>query len=120
MGWNLGQQVQSRPAAADTSRMSASRQVAEPFAGNDDFWTAVHASIAALLSLVVVAAGWLFFSDWLIVGMLVPATLLIRAAASSRRSSQRTRTSFAGRREWRDAERQAVGLVLIGARRPAA
>jgi hypothetical protein len=111
--------LQSGLPADDTREMTASRQVAEPFAGDGDFWAAVHASLAALLSLLAVSTGWLVFGDALLVGMLLPAGFLARAAVISRRSSARTRATFTSRREWRDAERQAVGQVLIGARRPA-
>jgi hypothetical protein len=75
--------------------------------------------MAALFALIVVCVGWLMVGGWFLAGMVVPAGFLVRAALISRRSSRRTRACFTSRREWRDAERQAVGLVLIGARRPA-
>ena len=103
-------------AGVDSSRVER-RTVAEPFAGDDDFWMSARASMLALPALlgaiiVTLAAGPAGAGSFA-----VPAGLLGLATVRGRRSQRRTRSAFADRPAWRDAERRAVGQVLTGARR---
>ena len=102
---------------ADSFPMSRSC-VAEPFAGDDDFWVSTRASLAVLPAAVVTGVAILLAGRYGLAVLALPLGLTVLAAQRGRRSSRRTRMAFPDRIAWRDAERQAVGAVLTGARRP--
>lgn len=91
------------------------RDVPEPFASDDDFWVSVAASVDALLTLVLATAVTLLVGIWGTLAFVVPAALLVRAGLAARRSERRTRAMFATVDQWRQAERRAVGSVMVGA-----
>jgi hypothetical protein len=93
-------------------------QVAEPFAGDDDFWVSARASLAVLPAAVLAGIAILLAGRYGVAALALPLGLAVLAAQRGRRSSRRTRPEFADRIAWRDAERQAIGAVLIGAQRP--
>jgi hypothetical protein len=93
-------------------------RVFEPFAADDDFWVSTRASMAVLPALIATGVAVLLAGPVGYAVCAVPVGLTVLAALRGRRSSRRTRPSFPDRIAWRDAERQAVGAVLIGARRP--
>jgi hypothetical protein len=93
-------------------------QVAEPFAGDDDFWVSTRASLAVFPTLVLTGVAILVAGPVGYVACALPLGLTALAAQRGRRSSRRSRSEFPDRIAWRDAERHAVGAVLIGARRP--
>jgi hypothetical protein len=93
-------------------------QVAEPFAGDDDFWVSTRASLAVLPAAIGTGVAILLAGPFGYAAGALPVGLTVLAAYRGRRSSRRTRSAFPDRNAWRNAERQAVGAVLIGARRP--
>ena len=102
---------------ADTYKVNR-LQVAEPFVGDDDFWVSTRASLAVLPTVIATIIAALFLGPLGYATFALPLGLAALAAQRGRRSSRRTRPAFPDRIAWRDAERQAVGAVLIGARRP--
>jgi hypothetical protein len=93
-------------------------QVAEPFAHDDDFWVSTRASLAVLPCAVLTGVAVLLAGPIGSLACALPLGLTVVAAQRGRRSTRRTRTAYPDRTAWRDAERQAVSAVLIGARRP--
>jgi hypothetical protein len=87
----------------------------EPFAGNADFWRSVAASVDGFLTFVLATVVTVLAGPIGAVTFAVPLALLARAAVTGRRSEGQTRPTFAGRNEWRLAERQAVGSVMFKA-----
>ena len=102
---------------ADVVDMKRHR-VADPFAGDDDFWVSTRASLAVLPAAVLTGVSILLAAPFGYAACALPIGLAVLAAQRGRRSSRRTRSAFSDRITWRDAERQAVGAVLVGARRP--
>jgi hypothetical protein len=93
------------------------RNVAEPFRSNGEFWSGLAASADALASLLVaaIAAVALVLSGepaWSVVPFAIPTVLVIRAGVLSRSSSRHTREAFADRHAWRAAERHAVATAF--------
>ena len=96
-----------------------SRDVAEPFRSNDEFWRSVTASLFALVTLLAAALATGFAGRWGAVAFAVPLLLLASAARQAKASTAHTRPTFATKQQWRDAERQAVAAALArGGRRP--
>ena len=93
-------------------------QVAEPFAGDADFWVSTRASLSVLPAAVIAVVAILLAGPTGYAVCALPLGLTVLAAQRGRRSTRRTRPAFPDRISWRDAERQAVGAVLTGARRP--
>jgi hypothetical protein len=94
------------------------RNVAEPFRSNGEFWSSLAASADALTSLLIAAitAVALVLSGepaWSFVPFAVPTVLVIRAGLLSRSSSRHTREAFADRPAWRAAERHAVAIAFV-------
>jgi hypothetical protein len=92
-------------------------RVSEPFRSDRDFWSSIAASADAVISLlaaiaVAVVLALSGFRAWSALPFIVPAALAVRAAVVGRSSSRRSRTSFADRRAWRDAERDAVASAF--------
>jgi hypothetical protein len=100
--------------------------IAEPFRSDGEFWNGLAASADALVSLagaiaVAVVLALTGQGAWSVLPFAFPAGLAIRAAAVSAASSRRSRSAFADKREWRDAERAAVATAfakVVGRRRP--
>jgi hypothetical protein len=105
------------PGSADIYKVNR-LQVAEPFADDADFWVATRASVAVLPAVIAAIVAVLFLGPIGYAAGALPFGLVVLAAQRGRRSTRRTRPAFPDRIAWRDAERQAVGAVLIGARRP--
>jgi hypothetical protein len=91
--------------------------VGEPFRGDGDFWTAVAASVAAVVTFVAAVLIHVLVGGAAAAVYVVPVVLLVVAAVAGRRSTARTRPTFASREEWRDAERTAVASALVPRRR---
>lgn len=92
--------------------------VAEPFRSDRDFWSSVAASADALVTLAVAIAVAVILvltgeRMWSFVPFVLPVALTVRAAKIAHASSRRNQQAFTDRRQWRDAERQAVSSVFF-------
>jgi hypothetical protein len=99
------------------TRTDLAGDVAEPFRSDSDFWSSVSASADALLTMVLAAAAAVALAltvgpMWSPLPFIAPFVLLVRAALSGHASAQRSRASFPGSAQWRQAERQAVAQVF--------
>lgn len=99
--------------------------VAEPFRSDRDFWSSLAASADALVTLaaaIAVAVALVLTGEriWSFLPFAVPVALIVRAALIARASSRRNQQAFTDRKQWRDAEREAVAAVffrVVGRRR---
>jgi hypothetical protein len=96
--------------------MSAwTNDVEEPFRADGGFWLAITLNLVALAAIVVVAVlNAIVDAPAARASVVIPLLLLLVAAAVSHAATQRTRPSFAGADEWRQAERRAVAAALKG------
>jgi hypothetical protein len=90
--------------------------VAAPFADDPDFRRSILASVGGLALALIAPGLTLAFGPLAALGYLAAAAALAWAAHVGRRSSARSRTSFATRAEWKLAERQAVAAMLTSGR----
>lgn len=91
------------------------RAVGQPFVSDPWFWVSVRASGYALVLLVGATALTVSLGAAWSVTFVAPTVLLALAAVTGRLSSRRSRTAFDDRRQWRDAERQAVANAFVPA-----
>lgn len=94
-----------------------SDRVSEPFRSNRLFWWSLSASVASVVTLVLVSVVVATAGRAAGIAYVAPLTLLVVAARTARRSSAATRPQFASREQWRDAERGAVASALLLRRR---
>jgi len=94
-------------------------EVAEPFRSDDQFWRSVTASLFALVALLAAALATGIAGSWGAVAFVLPVVLLAVATRAAKASTTRTQPTFASKKEWREAERQAVAAAIVrGGRRP--
>ena len=89
-----------------------SDRVSEPFRSDRRFWWSLSASLAAVVSLVLVSVLVAAAGRGAAIAYVAPLLLLVVAANTARSSSAATRPQFATREQWRDAERNAVAAAL--------
>jgi hypothetical protein len=89
--------------------------ITAPFVDDPDFRRSVTASVGGLLLALIATGLTIAFGPLAAIGYLAAAASLGWAAVFGRRSSDRSRKSFASRGEWKQAERQAVAAMLTSA-----
>jgi hypothetical protein len=89
--------------------------VPAPFVDDPDFRRSIAASIGGLILALVATGLTIAFGPLAALIYLGAAGSLAWAALAGRRSSVRSRKSFATRGEWKLAERQAVAAMLSSA-----
>lgn len=93
-------------------------EIAEPFRSDRQFWTGLAAAADALVALAAAAVAGAVLAvaglgSWAYLPFALPMALIVRAGVISRASSRRSRTAFADREAWRDAERSAVASAFL-------